>query len=227
MINEKSVLAVIPARGGSKRLPNKNIIDLAGKPMIAWSIEAGLGSEYIDKVVVSSDSHEILKIAKDYGASITIRPSEIATDSATTIDVIKYTLKKINGKFDYIILLQPTSPLRISKHIDEAFELLKEKNSDAIVSVCEAEHSPLWANTLPKNDSMVGFINKDIINKGSQDLESYFRLNGAIYICKIEKLMEENSFFLREKIFAYKMDRESSVDVDNYTDLSFAKILMG
>ncbi len=226
MIGGKSILAIIPARGGSKRLPDKNILKLVGKPMIAWSIEAGLKSKYIDKVVVSSDSHKILDISKKYGADIINRPSALACDTATSFDAIKHTIENIDEKFDFVILLQPTSPLRKSKHIDEAFELLIVKKADAVISVCETDHSPLWTNTLSKDGSMVGFLKDKTLNKRSQDLETYYRLNGAIYICKTDKLLDEKNFFINDNIFCYKMNREDSIDVDNEMDLKFAEFMI-
>ena len=218
----KTFLAIIPARGGSKRLPRKNILDLCGKPLISWSIEAALKSKYISKVVVSSDDEEILNISSNFGADIIKRPYELANDTATTFDAIKHTIDNLE-KYDYIVLLQPTSPLRNEKHIDEAIELLEEKQADAIVSVCEMDHSPLWSNTLPKDGNMRGFLREEILNKRSQDLEKYYRLNGAIYICKTDKLLENKSFFLKDNIFAYIMDRKSSIDIDEEIDFLFAE----
>lgn len=218
----KTFLAIIPARGGSKRLPRKNILDLCGKPLISWSIEAALKSKYISKVVVSSDDEEILNISSNFGADIIKRPYELANDTATTFDAIKHTINNLE-KYDYIVLLQPTSPLRNEKHIDEAIELLEEKQADAIVSVCEMDHSPLWSNTLPKDGNMRGFLREEILNKRSQDLEKYYRLNGAIYICKTDKLLENKSFFLKDNIFAYIMDRKSSIDIDEEIDFLFAQ----
>ena len=221
----KTFLAIIPARGGSKRLPRKNILDLCGKPLISWSIEAALKSKYISKVVVSSDDEEILNISSNFGADIIKRPYELANDTATTFDAVKHTIDNFEN-YDYIVLLQPTSPLRNEKHIDEAIELLEEKQADAIVSVCEMDHSPLWSNTLPKDGNMSNFLKDEILNKRSQDLEKYYRLNGAIYICKTEKLIENKSFFLKDNIFAYKMDRESSIDIDEEIDFKIAEILI-
>ena len=218
----KTFLAIIPARGGSKRLPRKNILDLCGKPLISWSIEAALKSKYISKVVVSSDDEEILNISSNFGADIIKRPYELANDTATTFDAIKHTINNLE-KYDYIVLLQPTSPLRNEKHIDEAIELLEEKQADAIVSVCEMDHSPLWSNTLPEDGNMRGFLREEILNKRSQDLEKYYRLNGAIYICKTDKLLENKSFFLKDNIFAYIMDRKSSIDIDEEIDFLFAE----
>ena len=225
MYKNKTFLAIIPARGGSKRLPRKNILDLNGRPLIAWSIEAGLNSKYIDKVVVTSDDDEILTISKKYGAVTINRPDELASDTATTFGAIKHTVDNCE-KYDYIVLLQPTSPLRNEKHLDEAVELLESKKSNAVVSVCEMEHSPLWSNTLDESLSMAGFLKDEALNKRSQDLEKYYRLNGAIYICKTEKLLEEKSFFLKENIFSYVMDRKSSVDIDEEIDFKIAEVIL-
>jgi len=226
MINGKTILAIIPARGGSKRLPNKNILELDGKPLIAWSIEEGLKSKYIDKVVVSSDSEDILNISKKFGADIVKRPDKLASDTATSFDAVKHTIENVDGKFDFVILLQPTSPLRTQKHIDEAFILMSKKKADAIISISELDHSPLLSNTLPNDGSMDNFLNKSLINKRSQDLKKYYYLNGAVYICKVDVLMKEKTFFINDNIFAYKMGRENSVDIDNITDFRFAEYLM-
>ncbi len=225
MYKDKTFLAIIPARGGSKRLPRKNLLDLAGQPLVAWSIEAGLNSKYIDNVVVSSDDVEILAISKRYNAETIVRPAELASDTATTFDAIQHTIDNVK-RYDYIVLLQATTPLRDEKQIDEAIELLESKNADAIVSVCEMDHSPLWSNTLNENLSMQGFLKEEILHKRSQDLEKYFRLNGAIYICKTEKFLEEKSFFLKENIYAYKMSRESSIDIDEEIDFRMAEFYL-
>lgn len=224
MYKNKTFLAIIPARGGSKRLPRKNVLDLAGKPLIAWSIEAGLNSKYIDNVVVTSDDEEILRISKKFNAEIIQRPEKLATDIATTFDAIKHTIENFE-RYEFIVLLQPTSPLRNEKHINEAIELLHVKNADAIISVCRVEHSPLWCNTLPEDKSMSHFIQDEIKNKRSQDVAEYYRLNGAIYICRTEKLLSEKTFFIKDNIFAYEMDRMSSVDIDEEIDFKMAWIL--
>jgi len=222
--NNKSFLAIILARGGSKRLPRKNVLDLCGKPLIAYSIEAGLKSKYIDEVVVSSDNDEIISISEEFGANTIKRPEELSNDTATTFDAIKHAIDNVE-KYDYIVLLQPTSPLRDSKHIDEAIELLEIKNADAVVSVCEMDHSPLWSNTLDASLSMKNFLTDEILNKRSQDLEKYYRLNGAIYICKTDKLIEEKSFMLKDNIFAYVMNKQSSVDIDEEIDFKMAEAI--
>jgi pseudaminic acid cytidylyltransferase len=230
MIDDKKLLAIIPARGASKRLPRKNILDLSGKPLIAWTIEAALGSKYIDRVVVSTDDQEIANIAKKHGADIPfIRPSELATDQTTSVDVVLHLLnqlEKIEDKYDYVILLQPTSPLRTAKNIEEAIKLLRTKNSDAVISVCESGHPPLWYNTLPDDMSMDNFLDASIKNKRSQDLPKQYRVNGAIYISSIERLRNESSFFLSENCHAYIMEQNVSIDIDTRDDFDFALLKM-
>ena len=225
MYKNKTFLAIIPARGGSKRLPRKNVLDLCGKPLIAWSIEAGLNSQYIDKLVVSSDDDEILATSENFGANTIKRPDELASDTATTFDAIKHTIDNLES-YDYIVLLQPTSPLRTEKHIDEAIELLESKNADAVVSVCEMDHSPLWSNTLDDSLSMKDFLRDEILNNRSQDLEKYFRLNGAVYVCNTKKFLEEESLFLSDNIFAYVMSRKNSIDIDEDIDFKIGESVM-
>lgn len=218
-------LAIIPARGGSKRLPKKNIMQLLDKPLIAWSIEAALESKYINEVYVSSDSDEILDISREFGSNIIKRPESLATDLSSTYEAVKHAIDNIK-KYEYIVLLQATSPLRNFSHIDEAIELFEKKKADAVVSVCEMDHSPLWANTLDASLSMDDFISLDIQNKRSQDLESYYRINGAIYIIKTEKFLERKTFLLNHNIFAYKMKRENSIDIDESIDFIIAKTIL-
>jgi len=229
MIGDKRLLAVIPARGGSKRLPRKNVLDLAGKPLIAWTIEAALGSKYIDRVIVSTDDDEIAEVSKKFGADVPfMRPTEYATDEATSVNVVLQLLEQLevqNEQYEYIVLLQPTSPLRTTENINESIELLIKRRSDGVVSVCEAEHSPLWSNILPDDDSLSGFLDESIINKRSQDLEKFYRLNGAIYLCNSKRLMQEKTFFLKDDIYAYKMNREVSIDIDTGIDLDLARLI--
>ncbi len=221
----KTFLAIVPARGGSKRLPRKNMLDLNGKPLIAWTLEAGIKSRYIDDIIVTSDDEEILSMATQYAVSTVKRPEHLASDTASSFDAVMHAVADLSA-YDYIVLLQPTSPLREAKHIDEAVELLESKHADAVVSVCETEHSPLWSNTLPKDGSMVGFLREDLIGKRTQDLETFYRLNGAVYICQREKLLQEKRFFLQKNIYAYVMSRECSVDIDEALDFRLAELLL-
>jgi CMP-N-acetylneuraminic acid synthetase len=228
MISGKRLLAIIPARSGSKRLPRKNILDLAGKPLIAWTIEAALESKYIDRIVVSTDSKEISSISRKYGADVPfMRPDELATDETTSIDVVLHQLDQLeecNDSYSYVILLQPTSPLRTAENIDESVELLKSRNSDAVISVCKVEHSPLWCNTIPADGSLLNFLDDSILNKRSQDLNQYYRLNGAIYLCNIKLLKKEKNFFLKSNSIAYKMNEEQSIDIDSKNDFMCASM---
>jgi CMP-N,N'-diacetyllegionaminic acid synthase len=225
MINNKTFLAIIPARGGSKRLPRKNLLNLYGKPLIAWTIDAALNSKYLDQIVVTSDDDEILSVAKQEKVQLIKRPSDLATDTATTIDTLIHSIESQSEQYDYCILLQPTSPLRSNKHIDEAIELLIEKNADAVISVCQCEHSPLWASTLPPDGSMDNFISDEIKNIRGQDLPVHYRLNGAIYIANVEELLKQKTFMLRNKSFAYRMDPATSVDIDSKIDYILAAFL--
>lgn len=230
MINGKTVLAIIPARSGSKRLPGKNTKILGSLPLISWTINAAFKSDVVDEVVVSTDDEHIAEIANKSGANVPfIRPKELAQDESTTVDVLIHTVEFFQERdryFDYIMLLQPTSPLRNELHINEAAELLSLKLADAVVSVCETEHSPLWANTLDKQCGMDDFISTEIKNKRSQDLPTYYRLNGAIYLVKTDRMMSERSLFLESNIFAYKMKREDSVDIDQMIDFFVAEKLL-
>jgi len=225
MFKNKTFLSIIPARGGSKRLPRKNVLDLCGKPLISWTIEAALYSKYLDEVVVTSDDNEILGIANNMKVRSIERPPHLASDTASTFDAVKHTIDNIDS-YEYIVLLQPTSPLRNATHIDKAIELLARKDADAVISVSNISHNPAWSNTLDESLSMKNFINKEFLKKRSQDLEKYYKLNGAIYICKTKKLLEEKSFFLRDNIFAFIMSAISSIDIDKKEDFEFANLYL-
>jgi len=224
-------LAIIPARGGSKRLPNKNVLGLVGKPLIAWSIEAARNTNNISEVVVSTDSLDIKKIAEEYGANVPfIRPENLSDDTSNSFDVVKHCIEfyqtNYNQTFDYTILLQPTSPLRTNFDIENAIKLLIEKNADAVISVCEVEHSPLWTNTIDNTRSLDNFLRDEIKSKRSQDLPTYYRINGALYICKTSELLKQKTFFLTKNSFAYIMPKEKSVDIDTLLDFKMAEFLL-
>ena len=227
----KSYIAIIPARGGSKRLPKKNVLDLGAKPLIAWTIEAALGCPFLDEVMVTTDDGEIAEIAKRYGANVPfMRPDALANDTATSFDAIKHAIDyyqfELRKRFDFVVLLQPTSPLRNSQNISGAIELQAKKNADAIISVCEVGHSPLWMNTLPADQSMAGFIRDEVKNKRSQDLEKFYRLNGAIYIVSVDVLLAEQTLLPEQNSYAYPMSAECSVDIDTKSDLQLAACIL-
>lgn len=221
-------LGIITARSGSKGIKDKNIRMLAGKPLMAYTIENALKSRYIDEVMVSTDSDVYAEIAKTYGAKVPfMRSDRNSTDTAKSVDVVFEVLdgyEKIRKYFDNVVILQPTSPLRTYKNIDEAFQLFYERNADSVVSVCECEHSPLLCGTLPEDWNLFGFIkNENSIRR--QDLGKYYRLNGAIYLSKVKALRELNSFYGR-KSYAYIMAQRESVDIDTELDFEFAKMLI-
>lgn len=224
MYQGKRFLAIIPARGGSKRLPRKNVLSLAGKPLIAWTIEAAQKSKYLDRIVVSTDDDEICKVASRWNAEVIDRPADLASDTATSVDVVLHVLQSIDQTYDYIVLLQPTSPLRTEAHIDEAIELLHAKQANAVISVCETEHSPLWCNTLPADGSMENFIRPEVQGKRSQDLPTYYRMNGAVYISCYAGV-EQSNFLVSATTYAYTMDALCSVDIDTPFDFSVAECL--
>jgi len=232
LIGSNRLLALIPARGDSKRLPGKNIADLAGTPLIAWTIEAALASEYIDRVIVSTDDDEIAATSEQHGADVPfMRSAALSSDDSKSIDAVIDALRKLEAdgdEYDYVILLQPTSPLRATEDIDGAIEQLDDNQDDAVISVCEVDHPPQWSNTLPADKSMVGFLNSDSLNKRSQDFSTYYRLNGAIYIIRTDKVLDQPSpsFFLERNISAYVMERSASVDIDSEIDLEYAQFLI-
>jgi CMP-N-acetylneuraminic acid synthetase len=230
MIGGKRILGIIPARSGSKRLPGKNIKLLAGKPLIQWTIEAGLDCCFIDEVVVSTDDADIANLARKLGVTVPfIRPDNLAEDTSSSIDVVIHAIdffSKRGDKYDFIMLLQPTSPLRNSSHLHDAVQLLNNKGADCVISVCETEHSPLWSNTLDETLNMNSFLREEVKNKRSQDLPPYYRINGAIYLVDVTRLISEKTMFIADSIFAYKMDRQSSVDIDENIDFLLAEAIL-
>lgn len=227
MIDNKRVLALIPARGGSKRLPGKNIAILGNKPLIAWSIDAAKESQYVDHVIVSTDDEEIARVSRECGAHIPfLRPACLAEDTSTSNDVILHALNELTDQFDIVILLQPTSPLRTAMQIDSAIEVLEGEDVDGVVSVCECEHSPLWSNVLPEGGNMGGFIRPEVLGKRSQDLPKFYRLNGAIYAYKCSSLIANGGIHYSDAVYAYKMPQESSVDIDTHHDFKIASSLI-
>jgi CMP-N-acetylneuraminic acid synthetase len=224
---DKKILAIIPARGGSKRLPKKNLMDLNGKPLIAYTIEAAQNSRYIDRVILSSDDEAIIKVAKEYGCDVPfVRPKALAQDETRSIDVVTHALQTLDEKFDDVILLQPTSPLRTTEDIDGAIEMFYNKRATSVIGVCEMEHSPLWANTLDESMSMENFLDDKYNNSRSQDLPTYYRINGAFYMSKVASILENETFFVKKDIYAYLMSQEDSVDIDTKLDFIVAQAIL-
>lgn len=228
-MNDK-ILAIIPARSGSKGLKDKNIKELCGKPMMAYTIDAAVRSGIFDTVHVSTDSEKYAQIAKQYGADVPfLREAVYATDLSSSWDVVKYVLekyRKFGKKFTMIALLQPTTPLRTDEDIRGAYELLVQNQANAVVSVCEVDHSPLWTDVLPEDRSMKGFVAKEYREVPRQQLPVHYRVNGAIYLMKIEMLAEISDLY-DQNCYAYIMDKAHSIDIDNENDFKFAEFMKG
>ncbi|MFN4186792.1 MAG: cytidylyltransferase domain-containing protein [Acinetobacter johnsonii] len=229
MLDKFHVTALIPARGGSKRLPRKNIKLLCGKPLITWTIDVAKESKYIDSVVVSTDDFEIKEVAEKFGASVPfLRPENLSNDTASSFDVVKHAIEFLNiNKVNHlIVLLQPTSPLRTVEELDEALELFINKEASGVVSVSECEHSPMWSNTLPENGCMSDFIRPEVQGKRSQDLPKFFRLNGSIYIYKTLPLLAQEKIFFDENVYSFETSLETAVDIDTALDFLMAETIM-
>lgn len=222
------MLAIIPARSGSKGLPGKNIKLLNGKPLIAYTIEAALQAEHIDRVIVSTDDMRIASIAIEYGAEIPfLRPTELAKDTTLSIDVYRYTIKRLEEDFGIaiseIVILQPTSPLRSSQHIDEAIFLFKERNAHSVISYCEEHHPIVWHKRLTQDQKFVNIFD-DVILKNRQAEQPTYYPNGAIYILK-KHLLETDRYY-SEHSYAYIMNRNVSIDIDTIEDFEYCEFLM-
>jgi CMP-N,N'-diacetyllegionaminic acid synthase len=229
VIHDRRVLAVIPARSGSKGLPDKNIRELGGIPLLARSIRQAQETGIMDEIFLSTDSPVYAELAVRYGANVPfLRSRELASDSASAWDCVREALgryRALGQAFDIFVLLQPTSPLRSAGDILGAVRELTLRNADSVISVCEAEHSPLWCGTLPEDRSLQGFVRPEVMALSRQELPVFYRFNGAVYAV-------ETSFFLRAQnicdgdSFAYVMPRERSVDIDTLLDFTFAEFLL-
>ena len=221
-------IAVITARSGSKGLTDKNIRQLCGKPLLAYSVECALQSGCFEKVFVSTDSPEYAEIAERFGADASfLRSAETSGDTAGSWDAVREVVYRFEQKgehFERIMLLQPTSPLRTVSDIRNSFALMEEKDADSVVSVCEMEHSPLWSNTLGEDLCMDNFRRENYCDIRRQDLPIYYRLNGAVFLVKREEL--ERPQMLRYKCYAYIMPTERSIDIDTEFDLKIAECYM-
>jgi N-acylneuraminate cytidylyltransferase/CMP-N,N'-diacetyllegionaminic acid synthase len=222
-------LGIIPARGGSKSIPHKNIREVGGKPLIAWTIEVALKSEKLDRVIVSTDDEEIALISQQWGVKVPfMRPPELARDDTPTLPVLRHAVSSLEAAESYvpdvIVVLQPTSPLRRTEHIDQAVELLLQTRADSVVSICHSKHSPYWMKRLEGN-RVFPFLNDVREYTRRQDLPAVYRLNGAVYATRYGVLMKQNRI-LGDDTRALVMDSESSIDIDSYLDFRLAEILL-
>lgn len=223
MYQGKKILAIIPARGGSKGLPGKNIKELCGKPLISWSIESGLESLYIDEVMVNTDSEEFAVLARESGAKVPfIRPAELASDTAITFDVVEHTIKfykdVLKQSFDYVILLEPTSPLREKGDIDNMLKQLidKAEQFDSIISVGEVAEHPSILKRI-EEDTLVPFCpDLPMTNRRQDTIPAYFPY-GVAYISKVDSLLEEKTFYCKKSDF-YIIRRHQCYEIDDIYD---------
>ena len=219
--NSPKILGVIPARGGSKGFPGKNIYPVNGTPLIAFSIEASLRSSLICKTIVSSDDDEILKVSKSYGAETLKRPYKYATDTANSESVILdalHQLQKVGETFDIVVLLQPTSPLRTAQDIDSSIHMMIEKKANAVISVTNIGIKPFKAFFVNKKGYVEGVYNNETPNMRRQDLPDAFLANGAIYGVSVRSFLSSQSF-IPEKTISYIMDKNVSIDIDTIEDI--------
>ena len=223
MIDGKTVLAIISARGGSKGVNRKNVRDLCGKPLIAWTIEEAKKSQYIDRLILSSEDKEIIDTGKEWGCEVPfVRPLELAQDDTPGIAPVLYSINTLTEKYDYIVLLQPTSPLRTVDDIDGCIKQCIEEGSMACVSVCEVDKSPYWMYSLDENNQMIPILQMAEVPTRRQDIAKVYGLNGAVYIANCPWLLQEKSF-LGNKTTAYKMTKEHSFDIDSELDMVIAE----
>lgn len=221
------MISIIPARGGSKGLPGKNILPLCGKPMIAYTIEAAKQSKYIDRVIVSTDDQKIAEIALQYGAEVPfLRPDFLASDTALAIDNYIYTIERLskewNTPIEEFVVLQPTSPLRIAEDIDGAIEMFMEKKADSVISYTPEAHPVRWHKYLDENNAFVDIFDTTIANR--QDLKTSYYPNGAIYVFRFSMIKERK--YYTDKSYGFIMPRVRSVDIDYKEDFDYVEFLM-
>jgi CMP-N,N'-diacetyllegionaminic acid synthase len=220
-----SLIALITARGGSKEILRKNIKLFSGKPLIFWTINAAKKAKCIDRIIVSTDDQEIAEIAKKYGAEVPfIRPAELAKDETPSIDPVLHFIDQVPG-FDWLMLLQPTSPLRNNFDIDKIFKFCQDNKASSAVSVSEVNKHPYWMYERDSSFRLRSFINDPPKNTRRQDLPKIYSLNGALYLAKVDWLVKYRSFIGPDTI-GFTMPLERSVDLDIIQDWNWAEYLI-
>lgn len=223
MYQDKRILAIIPARGGSKEVPRKNILEIAGKPLIAWTIEEAKKSKYIDRLILSSDDEEIISIAKDWKCEVPfIRPKEFAKDDSSITDPILHAINQLSG-YNYVVALQPTTPLRTIEDIDGCLEFAINNRVKACASMTEPSESPYWMYKIDENHRIHPLMKEKFTCR--QLFPKFYVLNGAIYIAEIEWIKRTRSF-LTEETVAYLMPQKNSFDIDTILDMQICEKLL-
>ena len=221
MYKEKKILAVIPARGGSKGIPSKNIFNVGGQPLIKYTIDCAKNSKYLDRAVISTDSLEIKRVAEEYGGDVPfMRPAELALDTSKTIDCIVHavnSLKEMGEEYDYVMIIQNTVPLRKGWHVDESIEKIVDSNERSLVSVTEVEQHPILMRTLNEDGTLKNLLPMSSTMR-RQDFPKFYKVDGAIAIQKIDEEFNLNTSINDGKL-AYIMESKYSIDIDNYIDI--------
>lgn len=224
MLNEKQVLAIIPARGGSKGVPRKNLRVVKGKSLLARTIECAQASPFIDKIIVSSEDEEIISAAKQAGADVPfVRPLALAQDETSGIEPVLHALTQL-PYYDYLVVLQVTSPLRLSTDIDACLQLCVNKNAPACVSVYETDVNPHWMFTLKDNQVLTKLL-ANAMPARRQELPAAYALNGAVYVAKTDWFLQHKSFFSSETV-GYVMPKDRSLDIDSEWDFHLLETYM-
>ena len=226
MIGSRSILALIPARGGSKGVKRKNVREVGGRPLIAWTIEAAKASRYIDRLILSSEDRDIIDVATALGCEAPfVRPAELATDEADAMSVVRHALSALPERYDYLLLLQPTSPMRTADDIDDAIELCIARDAPACISVCEPEKSPYWMLELDAEQVIKPLFPADRIAHRRQDVPRAYALNGAVYVGSVAQLAAGKTFLMPGAV-GYVMPKERSFDIDSELDLKIVDFLL-
>jgi len=225
-----TILAIIPARGGSKSVPRKNILTVAGKPLIAWTIETALNCAELDRVIVSTDNQDIAEISRQFGADVPfLRPPELAQDTTSSIDTIIHAIEWLEEhetyRPDYVMMLQPTSPLRTAEDIKTAIQISQTKEADGVVSICFVHHHPYWTKCVSPDGRLVDFLTLDVPYTQRQELPEAYALSGAIYLVRREILLNFQTFYT-DRTYAYIMPSERSLDIDTSWDLHLADLIL-
>jgi CMP-N-acetylneuraminic acid synthetase len=218
------LLALIPARGGSKGVPRKNIRDLLGRPLLAWSIEAANQAARVDRIVVSTEDEEIADVARAWGADVPfLRPSELAQDDTPGMEPVLHALSEL-PQYDWVLLLQPTSPLRTADDIEGIIRFCLEHDAPAAVSVCEVSKHPHWMYRCGANHRLVPFTDAPLVSR-RQDLPPVYALNGALYLARCDWLLQQRQF-IAEETLGYEMPAHRSADIDSAIDWEWVEFLM-
>lgn len=224
------ILGIIPARGGSKSIPKKNIRQLAGKPLIAYSIETAKKCKMLNRTIVSTDDPEIAEVSKKYGGDVPfIRPKDLSMDDTPMVPVLKHAVsfieKDADVNVDIVVLLDPTSPFRRVEDIENCIKKLEHSDTDSAVTVCEVEHNPYFVMMEMKGEKLVPLISSDKVITRRQDAPKVYRLNAAVYAIKRDILMNENKI-ITKNTEAVKMPEELSAHIDHEIDIQFAEFLL-